>query len=261
MILTALEDSELEETKSLIHSICPDCRVFYRALDIRHLEAVEQFIRDAATWSNNRIDVLCCNAGTSPAPRLIHEGDPNQWWKCLEVNLKGVYLFCRFVLPVMQKQQSGHIILTASRAAATVDERMSSYQISKLAVARLCECIHEENNHLGIKCFAIHPGGILTRLLTDNEKKETEPWAIEAAKFIRSKLTDDVSLPGCACVFLASSKADFLSGRYVDTTISFDDLCNQKESIVRHDLFKIGIGQNWDPNSGLVNFPRHVHMK
>ena len=258
LILTALEETELEETRQIIHSIRPDCHVFSRALDVRDTRAVEGFIQQAAEWSDDRIDVLCCNAGISPPLVPIAESDPHRWWMGVEVNLKGVYLFCRFVLPIMQKNRSGHIIITASRAAAAVDEKMSSYQISKLAVTRLCDCIDAENRHLGIKCFAIHPGGIITQLLTDLEDKETEPWAAEAAKFIRPRLQEDISLPGSACVFLASGKADFLSGRYVDTTISLPDICKEREAILAHDLFKIGISANWSPDAGFVNFSRRA---
>ncbi|KEF62562.1 uncharacterized protein A1O9_00535 [Exophiala aquamarina CBS 119918] len=254
LILTALEDSELEETKQQIRAINPQCRVFMRALDVRDTTAVSSFIEDAAKWSENRVDVLCCNAGISPPLQPISESDPRRWWMGLEVNLKGPYLFARFVLPLMQKQKSGHIIITASRAAVSNDPEMSSYQISKLAVTRLAELIDVENSHLGIKSFAIHPGGIITRLLTDLETKETEPWAAKAAPFIRSKLVEDISLPGNSCVFLASGKADYLSGRFVDTTIHFDDLGRGEAAILEHDLLKIRVPLNWNPEGGVSCF-------
>ncbi|KAH7012878.1 hypothetical protein EDB80DRAFT_834502 [Ilyonectria destructans] len=254
LILTAKEDSELKETRDKVEAIKPDIQVFFRALDVRDDAAVCQFISQAAAWAENRIDVLCCNAGISPPVMPIASGDPGRWWAGLEVNLKGVYLFARYVLPIMQAQHSGHIIITASRAATRADDNISSYQISKLAAARLCECIHGENHDMGIRCFAIHPGGIVTRLLTDIETKETEPWAPEAAKTIRSLLHDDISLPGNACVLLASGRVDFLSGRYVDLTISFDDMIRQQKAIGEHDLFKIGIGLNWSSSGGAIPF-------
>lgn len=172
----------------------------------------------------------------------------------IEVNLKGPYLFARFVLPLMQKQQSGHIIITASRAAVSIDPEMSSYQISKLAATRLAELIDVENREFGIKSFAIHPGGIVTRLLTDIETKETEPWAAKAAAKIRSHLVEDISLPGNSCVYLASGKADFLSGRFVDTTIHFDSLHADQRTIVEQDLLKVRMPLNWTPAGGVSYF-------
>lgn len=188
----------------------------------------------------------------------ISKTNPDLWWMGLEVNLKGSYLFCRFILPIMQKNKSGHIINTASRAAVAVEETMSSYQIPRLAVIRLADCIDVENRKFGIKAFAFHLGGILTRLLTDLETNKTDAWAAEAAKVIRSLLKEDISLPRNSCVFLASGKADFLSGHYVDTTINFDDLCREETTIVEHDLFKIGISVNWSPDGGVFHFSRHA---
>ena len=159
---------------------------------MRDAAAVESFIIDAAEWSGNGVDVVCCNAGICPPLQPISETDPRRWWMGLEVNLKGPCLFSRFILPIMQKQRSGYIVFTASRAAVSADPDMSSYQISKLAVTRLAECIDVENGQYGIKSFAIHPGGVVTRLLTDIETNETEAWAVKAAKSIRSKLLEDI---------------------------------------------------------------------
>lgn len=217
---------------------------------MRDTTAVEKFVEDASTWSNGRVDVLCNNAGISPPIEEVAEGDPLRWWQGIEVNLKGPYLFSRFVLPIMLERGGGHIIITASRAAVMTEPRMSSYQVSKLAVTRLAQLIHNEYNERGIKCVAIHPGGIVTRLLTDIEEKETEPWAKDIGKFIRPHLKEEISLPGNTCVFLASGKADFMSGRYVDTTIQVDQLLAERETILKRDLFKIGISGNWCKEGG-----------
>ncbi|KAJ4185604.1 hypothetical protein NW767_012916 [Fusarium falciforme] len=254
LILTALEESELDETRQKVQEIKPSIQVFSRALDVRSNADVENFVSQAAIWAGNRIDVLCCNAGISPPVVPIASGDPDRWWMGLEVNLKGVYLFARHVLPIMQAQRAGHVIITASRAATRAEENLSSYQISKLAATRLCECIHRENQEMGIRCFAIHPGGIVTRLLTDIETKEAEPWASEAVKIIRPHLQEDISLPGNGCVLLASGQVDFLSGRYVDLTISFDDMIREQKLIEEHDLFKIGVGLHWSSSGGVVPF-------
>jgi NAD(P)-dependent dehydrogenase (short-subunit alcohol dehydrogenase family) len=151
----------------------------------------------------------------------------------------------------MLRAGGGYIITTAFRAATMTKSKMSSYQIGKLSAVRLTELIHNKYNDKGIKSIAIHPGGIVMRLLTDIEK-ETEPWAKDIGKFVRPHLQETISLPGNSCIFLASSKADFLSGRYIDTTINFDQLLEEKEAIIKHDLFKVGITGNWNTNGGFV---------
>ncbi|KAH7304639.1 hypothetical protein BKA65DRAFT_579082 [Rhexocercosporidium sp. MPI-PUGE-AT-0058] len=251
LILCALEESELVETQKIAQKIKPSVRVFLRGLDVRDTTAVETFVSDAASWANGRIDVLCNNAGISPPIQDIATSDPMRWWLGLEVNLKGPYLFSRFVLPIMLEAGGGHIITTASRAATMTECKMSSYQIGKLGAVRLSELIHNEYNDRGIKAMAIHPGGIVTQLLTDMER-ETETWAQGVGKLIRPQLQETISLPGNACVFLASGRADFLSGRYVDSTIDFDQLVQQREAIVKNDLFKVGIAGNWNKDGGFV---------
>jgi NAD(P)-dependent dehydrogenase (short-subunit alcohol dehydrogenase family) len=249
-MLCALEEDELESTKIAILSIRKDIEIFCRAVDVRESSAVRQFVQDAAEWTVGRIDILCCNAGVSPPIVPIAEGDPDRWWTGFEVNVRGPYLFARYVLPIMQQQQGGHIIVTASRAATCAHEKQSAYQISKLAVTRLADHIHAENYKHGIRSFAIHPGGIVTNMITDMKTKEKDPWGEEAAEMILPMLTEDISLPGNACVFLASGKADFMSGRYVDTTINFKNLLEEQENVVRHNLFKIGISGQWCPSGG-----------
>lgn len=251
LILTALEESELEQTKQMVLQEQPSCRVVCRGLDVRHPAAVRQFVQEAAAWAGQRIDVLCANAGISPPLEEVAEGDADAWWQGLEVNLRGPYLFARFVLPVMRRQGGGRVVFTASRAATRADPLMSSYQVAKLAVTRLADCIHAENHHLGIRTFAIHPGGIVTRLLTDMEDK-CDAVSKLATEHIRPQLREDISLPGNVCVWLASGRADFLSGRYVDCTMDVGELERQQEAIVEKDLLKVIVSGNWSASGGLV---------
>jgi NAD(P)-dependent dehydrogenase (short-subunit alcohol dehydrogenase family) len=239
----------------VLQAINPAVKVFYRALDVSNIEAVQSFVQDAVSWSGGNIDVLCCNAGIAPPQQLLAESDPHRWWLGFEVNVKGVYLLARFVLPVMQKQKRGHIIITSSSIILGSFPTSSSYTASKLASARLAESIHFENAHLGIRAIAIHPGGIVTRLVTDLEDKETEDWAKRASAVIRPLCTEDISLPGNTCVFLASGKADFMSGRFFDSTIGVNQILENEKAIIQHDLLKVGVRANWNASGGYVGFP------
>lgn len=87
-------------------------------------------------------------------------------------------------------------------------------------------------------------------MLLDMNTKVTELWEKEAYNVIRPILQGDISLPGNACVYLAAGNLDFLSGRYVDITINFEDFLRNREAIIWHNLFKIGIGGNWDASGG-----------
>ncbi|KAF2993665.1 hypothetical protein E8E13_000532 [Curvularia kusanoi] len=254
LILCALEDAELKETELLISSIRQDIKIFSRALDVSNESAVRAFVEDSSTWAGGHIDVLCCIAGVSPPQQPVVESDPLRWWKGLEVNVNGVYLFARYVLPIMQARKQGHVIFASSAIILGKHQDASSYSVGKIAVAHLAELIHEEMHGEGIRVFAMHPGGVLTRLLTDMEDNEKAEWAVKASKVIRTMLTDDITLPGNSCVFLSTGRLDFMSGRYVDFTIGVDQLLQNQEAIEQRNLFKINVGANWDSEGGVRPF-------
>ncbi|KAL2848881.1 hypothetical protein BJY01DRAFT_246106 [Aspergillus pseudoustus] len=253
LILTALEKSELQETEKSIRSINSDCGVFSRALDVRDRAGVEDFVKDAASWANGQIDVLCANAGIAPPVESIATSDPDAWWSGLEINLKGPYLFSRYVLPKMQRKQSGCIIFTSSIAAHLVEIDISSYLISKLALTRLADCIDVENRKMGITTFAIHPGRIATQLLENIEGPAQDPESQSPGGF---PSLDDASLPGPACVFLASGQADFLSGRFVDITTGLANICKEKDVILENDLLRVGVSARWTQENGKELYSR-----
>ena len=254
LILCALEDSELEETVSSIRSSRPDIKIFSRALNVVDDSAVSAFVAEAAAWAGGQIDVLCCIAGVSPPLQSVLESDPQRWWKGLEINLKGVYLFAHHVLPIMREQKHGHVLFASSSIILSKARDASCYSVGKVGVAHLAELIHEEMYADGIRVFAFHPGGIVTRLLTDMEKHENREWAAKASQVIRPMLNEDISLPGNSCVFLSTGKLDFMSGRYVDFTVGMDQLLQNQEAIKQHNLFKIGVSANWNSEGGTRPF-------
>jgi NADP-dependent 3-hydroxy acid dehydrogenase YdfG len=238
----------------LIKAIRQEIKIFSRALDVSNDSAVSAFVADAAAWAGGKIDVLCCIAGVSPPQQSVVESDPLRWWKGLEVNINGVYLFARYVMPMMRERKQGHIIFASSAIVLGKHQNASSYSVGKMAVAHLAELIHEEMHGEGIRVFAFHPGGILTRLLTDMEDNEKAEWAVKASQVIRAMLNDDITLPGNSCVFLSTGKLDFMSGRYVDFTIGMDQLLQNQGAIEQHNLFKINVGANWDSAGGVRPF-------
>ena len=257
LILAALEQDELQETEKLIYSIRSSCQVFYRAIDITNEEQVASFVKDASSSVGGRIDVLCGNAGVAPPLELIGDSNPGAWWLGLEVNLKGCYLAARYVIPIMQKHQFGRIIFTSSIAAGFVEPRNSSYQISKLAVTRLADCIDVEYRDTNITAFAVHPGRIDTRLLRSIEGGGNDDDATPNSKMPnRPAKLDDVSSLRKMCIFLVSREAEFLGGRWVDGTRSIEDIRSDKDVIVEKDILRAEVSVGWVPGNGRTSLPR-----
>ncbi|KAK9842396.1 hypothetical protein WJX84_000108 [Apatococcus fuscideae] len=103
----------------------------------------------------------------------------------------------------------------------------SAYQTTKLAINRLAQFIHNDHGKQGIRAFALHPGGVRTKL------------ALGMPEGMHGILNSTPWLSGAACVYLASSRADFLRGRYIDSSWDVEELEARKEEIIEKDLFKM----------------------
>lgn len=260
LVLAALEANELKETEALIAAAHPDCAVLSRALNVTDEAQVARLVENAAAQFGS-IDVLCSNAGIAPPLTRIGDSAPSAWWLGLEVNLKGCYLCARYVLPLMEKQRFGRIIFTSSIAAGLVEPRASSYQISKLAVTRLADCIDVEYGDANIRAFAVHPGRINTRLLRfvegGGEADGAPASAASAALPDRPAEHDNVADLQNMCIFLVSEEAGFLSGRWVDATKKVDDLRREKGVITDKDLLRVEVSTGW-ADGGRVILPRDL---
>ena len=103
----------------------------------------------------------------------------------------------------------------------------SGYQAGKTAINRFTEFVYEEYKDKGIRVFAYHPGGVKTTLATGMPEK------------YHHFLGDTAELPAGFCLYLASSKADYLNGRYVSANWDVDELEQIKDEILTNDKFKM----------------------
>jgi NAD(P)-dependent dehydrogenase (short-subunit alcohol dehydrogenase family) len=118
----------------------------------------------------------------------------------------------------------GHLILISSVGAQLLTPGASDYQTSKHAINRLCEFINVDHGQDGVKCFAVHPGGVPT-ILGRNMPEEMHPF-----------LTDEPELAAGFIVWLCSGKADWAKGRYLSCNWDVNELLQMKEQILRDDL-------------------------
>ena len=100
----------------------------------------------------------------------------------------------------------------------------SDYQTSKHAINRLCEFVTVDHGQDGIKCFAIHPGGVATEL-GQNMPEEMHAY-----------LTDSPELAAGFIVWLASGNADWATGRYLSANWDVGELVSLKDEVLHDDL-------------------------
>ncbi|UYP47516.1 hypothetical protein NEF87_003801 [Candidatus Lokiarchaeum ossiferum] len=222
----------LEKTKSKILEVNSKTQCTYKVCDVTIDDQVKSAVEDCVSKFDG-IDVADANAGYLGKWDKIGESNINGWWKSWEVNLKGTYLVARFCLPHLIKSArkystkgltSGHLILISSVGAQLLTPGASDYQTSKHAVNRLCEFINVDHADDGIKCFAIHPGGVPTSL-GKKMPEEMHPYLI-----------DKPELAAGFIVWLASGKADWAKGRYLSSNWDVNELMQMKNQIIKDDL-------------------------
>lgn len=182
------------------------------AKDVEHLveETIDRF---------GRIDILFNNAGISGVGKL-HEIEEEQWEKVLHVNVTGVYLVSKYVIPYMMKQQSGSIINMSSCIAEIGLADRASYAASKGAVLSLTKSMQVDYAPYNLRINALMPGTIYTPFVEDYISKSANPE--ETIITIKKRqLGGDLGKPidvAHAALFLASDESKFIMGSpiYVD---------------------------------------------
>jgi NAD(P)-dependent dehydrogenase (short-subunit alcohol dehydrogenase family) len=230
--LTARSANALEETQGLVGRANPETQCAYAACDVTSAAQVEAAVADCVAKFGG-IDAADANAGYLDKWTKIGESDPVSWWRSWEVNVQGAYHVVRFTLAHLiesakkraaEGSSGGHLILLSSVGAQLLMPTASDYQTSKHAINRLCEFVQVDHGEDGIKCFALHPGGVSTEL------GRNMPEAVHA------HLVDDPGLAAGFAVWLCSGKADWAKGRYLSANWDVGELDALKEEILRDDL-------------------------
>jgi NAD(P)-dependent dehydrogenase (short-subunit alcohol dehydrogenase family) len=144
-------------------------------------EASTRAMVDHAQATYGRVDVLYNNAGVMPeADRSVVDTDVATWDRVMAVNVRGVFLGCKYAIPAMVEQGSGSIINVASFVALVgCSVPQDAYTASKGAILSLTRSLAVQFGPRGVRSNAICPGPVETPMLMD--------WLVkdEAAKQVR----------------------------------------------------------------------------
>jgi NAD(P)-dependent dehydrogenase (short-subunit alcohol dehydrogenase family) len=125
--------------------------------DVAQKQAVEGVISDVvAAWG--RIDILINNAGINPFILPAERIDEAGWDRVMAVNVKGVFLCCQAVFPVMKKQGEGRIVNISSQAGLAGEQGLLPYCVSKAGIVTLTRVLAHEWSRHGISVNAVAPG-------------------------------------------------------------------------------------------------------
>lgn len=167
-----------------------------------------------------RIDVLFNNAGIAGVGDVV-ETEPDLFDLVMRVNVRGVFLMSRAVVPHMIRQRAGSIINMSSCIAEIGLARRVSYAASKGAVLAMTKSMQVDLARHGIRVNALLPGTIMTPFV-ERYLKESYADPEEGLASIRKRqLTDELGRPedvASAALYLASDESRFVmaAGLVVD---------------------------------------------
>ena len=179
------------------------------------------------------IDLLVNCAGVGAPYGPFWETAAAEWWRNVEVNLKGPVLCCQAVIKGMIARRCGRIVNVSSGVGTASFANMSAYVTSKTALIRFTEVAADELRPFGVAVFAIHPGTVRTAMTEDVlHSAAGRKWLPWFGDIFKNK-QDVTSQPAEELVlYLASGKADALSGRFFSAPFPH----HQTDRIVKENL-------------------------
>ncbi len=199
-----------ERVASEVRSFGPDCLIVQanasRAVDVRRAvrTAIKRF---------GRIDILVNNAGIW-THGAIGKMTERTWDETMDVNLKGTFLFCNEVVPLMKKRRSGRIINITSTAGQRGEAFHSHYAASKAGVTAFTKSIGVELAPFGILVNCVAPGWVDTDMSASSLRVPSSLREITRT-IPNRRVASSEDIAG-AVLFLASEFA----GHLVGSTIS-----------------------------------------
>ncbi len=168
----------------------------------------------AAIKAFGTVDILVNNAGIEATPTLVHEMSEQQWDRVLGVNLKGVFLGIRAVVPTMIANKRGRIINISSTAGLRMTFFGSvDYTVSKHGVTGLTNHLAWELADHNITVNTICPGGVLTPLMQKGSTQEFRDMVSRRLIPLGRMCTPEEI--GEAAVFFASDRSDMVTGQFL----------------------------------------------
>jgi NAD(P)-dependent dehydrogenase (short-subunit alcohol dehydrogenase family) len=184
--------------------------------DVAKAADAERMVRETITQFG-RLDILYNNAGIGES-KVLHLMTEEEWDRTLDIDLKGVFLGCKYALPELMKH-GGAILSTASVAGLEGIRRMGSYCAAKAGVILLTKSMAMDYAEYGIRVHCICPGGIGTPLFETGYDKltpERKERALNAFKALH--LMNRIGQPeeiAKTALFLCSDDASFITGHAV----------------------------------------------
>ena len=185
------------------------------AADVTAPAQVEAYVKQTVD-THGRLDVFFNNAGIEGAVGPIVDYPVEVFDKVMAVNVRGVFLGLKYVIPAMAKSGGGSIVITSSLGGLRGVPKLSAYIGSKHAVVGLMKSAALECAPLNIRVHTINPSPIATRMIASIEAG----YAPGATDIVKKKMEAAVPLRrygqpeevAALALFLASDESAYITG-------------------------------------------------
>ncbi len=196
-------------------------RASYSVADVTEPEQARDYVAAAVNrWGG--VDVFLANAGVEGAISAIPDYPIDVFDRVMAVNVRGVWLGIKYVVPVMRERGGGSIVITSSTAGIGGSADMSAYVTSKHAVIGLMRTAALEGAPLGIRVNTVNPAPIETRMMRSIEEMRVAALDDAGASVEQTKRAAAARIPlrrygnpeevARMMLFLASDESSFSTG-------------------------------------------------
>ncbi len=209
LVLVDLDEFHGEQSLNEVKARGNDA--FLEIGDVSEFDLADRVVKHVIDkWG--RVDILINNAGVIGKTGNIWELPVDEMDRVYQTNLRGVYLFCRALIPHMLQQDYGRIVNVASVAGKEGNPRMVPYSATKAAVIGLTKSVGKELARTGIRVNCVTPAVVQTRMLEDSTPEQIQ-YMIERIPMARTGEIDEVA---ALVTWLASSECSFSTGAVFD---------------------------------------------
>ena len=206
VIVTDINESAGQDTTAAIISV--GGKAVFKKLDVSDEKNWQSVVNEAIS-EFGKVDVLVNNAGILYF-KSLEDTSSEEWDKIFNVNAKGVFFGCKYIIPAMQKAGKGSIINVSSIYGLIGAPNAAAYEATKGAVLQLTKAAACDLAKYNIRVNSVHPGLIDTPMVADVMKDPVATKEVLCTTIMgRPAHPMEVALP---VLMLASDESSYMTG-------------------------------------------------
>lgn len=238
--LCARDEKELSSTRNQLAAEFGTRKILARRCDVSDEGDVKELAAFALRELGS-LQALVLNAGIYGPMGPTESVDLREWRRAIDINLFGVLLPCRAVIPHFKQAGRGKIVVLSGGGATNPLPNISAYAASKAAAVRFMETLAEELKSHHIDVNAIAPGALNTRLV--DEVLAAGPEKVGAAFYEKNKQWKEkgatpLDLGADLAVYLASAESDGITGKLISAQWDpWAKLAEHRDELAKSDIY------------------------